>query len=113
MSTDEVPEVDPLGAQRALVAGAVLLDVREPSEWQAGRAPGARHIPLGELAARAEEIPTGTEIVVVCRSGARSLLAAGALRAAGYPAANLAGGMQAWELAGLPVVADAGPGSVI
>jgi rhodanese-related sulfurtransferase len=94
-------------------AGAVLLDVREPDEWQAGRAPRARHIPLGQLARRAAELPQGRAVVTVCRSGARSARAAALLARDGRKVSNLAGGMHAWARAGLPVVARGGrPGHV-
>jgi rhodanese-related sulfurtransferase len=93
--------------------GAVLLDVREPQEWQAGHAPRARHIPLGQIARRAGELPKGRAVVTVCRSGARSARAAALLAADGREVSNLAGGMHAWVRAGLPVVArGGGPGRV-
>lgn len=104
----EVPVVGPADASALVGAGAFLLDVREHDEWVAGHAPDAVHIPLGELGARVEELPADRRIVAVCRSGARSGAAAGALLGAGYDAVNLAGGMQAWEATGLPVVTDSG-----
>ena len=88
--------------------GAVLLDVREPYEWQAGHAPNARHIPLGQLARRAGELPPGRAVVIVCRSGTRSARAAALLARDGREASNLTGGMHAWACAGLPVVARGG-----
>ncbi len=92
---------------------ALLLDVREHHEWHAGHAPMALHVPLGELTVRHEVLPSDRAIVVVCRSGQRSQLAAQALVAAGYDAANLAGGMQRWVASGLPVeAAGGGPGVV-
>jgi rhodanese-related sulfurtransferase len=98
------PEVDPLEADRLVAGGALLLDVREPDEWAAGHAPAAVHVPLRTLPANRPE--PGRAIVAVCRSGARSARAAEALRQWGYDAVNLAGGMQAWATAGLPVVTD-------
>jgi len=93
--------------------GAVILDVREPHEWQAGHAPKARHIPLGQLARRAGELPRGRAVVTVCRSGARSGRAAALLAREGLEVSNLTGGMHAWARAGLPVVARGGaPGHV-
>lgn len=89
-------------------SGAVLLDVREPHEWQAGHAPKARHIPLGELARRARELPNGKAVITVCRSGARSARAAALLAREGREVSNLTGGMHAWARAGLPVVARGG-----
>jgi rhodanese-related sulfurtransferase len=88
--------------------GAWLLDVRENDEWAAGHAPGARHIPLGELSARAGEVPRDQVVYVICRSGARSARAAQALTAAGWEAINVAGGMQDWAAAGRPMTADSG-----
>ena len=88
--------------------GAWLLDVRENDEWAAGYAPGARHIPLGELGARTAEIPQDQTIYVICRSGMRSGRAANALAAAGWQAVNVAGGMQDWAAAGPPMTTDSG-----
>lgn len=105
----EVPEVDAREATGVVDAGGVLLDVREPDEWEAGHAPGALHIPMGELQARQDEIPTDRRIVAVCRSGGRSSQVTAALDDAGYDAVNLAGGMQAWAEQGLPMESDAGP----
>jgi rhodanese-related sulfurtransferase len=97
-------------AQAAALAGsgAVLLDVREPHEWQAGHAPRARHIPLSQLSRRAAELPESRAVVTVCRSGGRSARAAAMLARQGREVSNLAGGMHAWARAGLPVVARGG-----
>lgn len=103
----DVPAVDPVEATRRLDAGSRLLDVREADEWDAGHAAGAVWIPLGDLAVRQGDVPA-EPLVVVCRSGVRSARAVAALRAAGYDAVNLAGGMRAWEAAGMPVVTDGG-----
>ncbi len=88
--------------------GGWLLDVREPDEWAAGHAPQARHIPLGQLGARAAEVPQDQDVYVICRSGHRSARAAEALNGAGWRAINVAGGMQNWAAAGRPMVADSG-----
>ena len=91
-----------------------LVDVREPDEWDAGHIEGAQHIPLGDLAARLDEIPRDRTVVAVCRSGSRSDRAAKGLRASGFAAENLDGGVTAWTRAGLPLVDNAGrPGRVI
>lgn len=92
---------------------AILLDVREPAEWRAGHAPDARHIPLGQLAQRAGELPDGRPVITVCRSGHRSARAAAFLARDGREVFNVAGGMAAWAHAGLPVRASSGPGRVI
>jgi rhodanese-related sulfurtransferase len=87
---------------------AWLLDVREDDEWTAGHVPGATHIPLGQLSARAAEVPQGVTVYVICRSGARSSRAAVALSGSGWDAVNVAGGMQDWAAAGRPMTADSG-----
>ena len=73
-----------------------ILDVREPSEVAEWAIPGAVNIPIGELSARATEIPRQEEVVVVCASGGRSSQATEALARAGWDAHNLVGGMSAW-----------------
>jgi rhodanese-related sulfurtransferase len=87
---------------------ALLIDVREPEEWAAGHAPGARHIPLGELGARTGEIPQDTEVYVICRSGTRSARAVAALTGAGWKALNVTDGMQGWAAAGRTMETDSG-----
>ena len=83
--------------------GAVLIDVREQSEWRSGHAPRARHIPLATLDGATRRLPQGATIVVMCASGNRSRGAAAQLRAAGFQATSLAGGIGAWRAAGGPV----------
>lgn len=93
---------------------AVLLDVREQHEWDAGHAPQARHLAMSELAGRVSEIPADVTVICVCHVGGRSAAVSEALTRAGFTAVNLSGGMVAWEAAGLPVVDDVGgPGVVI
>jgi molybdopterin/thiamine biosynthesis adenylyltransferase/rhodanese-related sulfurtransferase len=74
-----------------------LIDVREPYEWEIAHLPGARLIPLGELAGEMSSFDATREIVVYCRSGARSADATRHLRAAGFRASNLAGGILRWS----------------
>jgi DMSO/TMAO reductase YedYZ molybdopterin-dependent catalytic subunit len=88
-------------------AGALLIDVREPGEWQAGHVAQAWLLPMGQVARHRDDLPQDRQIVVVCRSGGRSAAVAEALRAWGLDAVNLSGGMTAWALAGLPVVTPA------
>lgn len=88
--------------------GAVLIDVREPDEFAQGHAPGARLIPLGQLPARLAELAAQNNkpVVLICRSGRRSAVAADVLNKAGFSrVVNVSGGMLAWQQAGLPVVA--------
>ena len=97
-------EVDATGARQLVEDGALLLDVREDIEWQAGHAPEATHLPMSRIGASVSQLPTDRLIVCVCHVGARSAAVAEALNNAGYSATNLAGGMDAWAAAGLPVV---------
>jgi adenylyltransferase/sulfurtransferase len=86
----------------SLINGAVpeqitIIDVREPGEFAVSHLPGARHIPIGELARRLGEIPAGTTAIFICRSGARSLTACGIAVSAGIATlAHLEGGLLAW-----------------
>jgi len=84
---------------------ARLIDVRETSELSAeGFIEGVEHVPLARIAEAARRWNTDDELVIVCRSGARSAAAASALCAMGFHrVANMAGGMLAYKAAGLPV----------
>ena len=97
-------QVTPAEARRRQQAGALLVDVREPGEWQAGHAPGATLIPMGQVPARLAELPADREIVLICRSGNRSGQVQRFLLAQGYrTVVNVAGGMGDWARAGLPL----------
>lgn len=89
-------QIDALEAKGRMDSGAILIDVHEPQEWQAGHAQGARHIPLAQLAQRQRELPAGRPLITVCRSGARSARAASLLAEQGREVSNLRGGMRAW-----------------
>jgi rhodanese-related sulfurtransferase len=92
-----------------IAADSVLLDVREPDEFAAGHAPGARHLPMREVPARLAEVPEGRDLVVVCRSGVRSAHVVGFLLGNGWRRVrNLGGGMHDWVAAGRPLVSDTG-----
>lgn len=85
---------------------AHILDVREDSEYYSGHVPHSRHIPLGALGKRHIELEKfkNKPIIVVCRSGARSGSACGALRKLGFEKVyNLSGGMGAWQQANMPM----------
>jgi rhodanese-related sulfurtransferase len=89
--------------------GVTLLDVREDDEWAAGHAPGAKHIPLGELTTRVDELaelPDDQPLYVICRSGGRSARATAWLNATGWDAVNVAGGMGSWATEGRPMTTD-------
>jgi hydroxyacylglutathione hydrolase/adenylyltransferase/sulfurtransferase len=102
-------EVTPEQAQQALADGsALLVDVREDYEWEAGRIDGAEHIELTQLPARAEELPQDRTLIFVCRVGARSAMAADAFGRAGFEARTMAGGMVRWDAEGRPIVPEGG-----
>src|SRR6195952_2285017 len=115
MPSDVTPQISASEAVELLAGdSAVLLDVREQHEWDAGHAPQARHLAMSELAGRVSEIPPDVTVICVCHAGGRSAAVSDALIRAGFDAMNLSGGMAAWEAAGLPVVDDdGGPGTVI
>jgi rhodanese-related sulfurtransferase len=94
MDSDITP--DDLRARLDAGERVFVLDVREPEEVAAWPFPGAHHIPLGQLGGRTDELPLGATIVVICHAGVRSAVAADALSRAGWPATNLAGGVEAW-----------------
>ena len=97
-------EVSPQRTKEMLDAGeAVVVDVREDYEREAGHIEGSRHIELERLASQAESLPRDKPIVFQCRLGARSAMAAQAFRASGYDAWSMAGGLQRWHDEGLPV----------
>ena len=102
-----IPTIDVTEADRRLredPAGPILLDVREASEFAEVRAPGALRVPTSTFMTRLDEIPADRPLLVVCHLGGRSAAVAGYLiRAGRTDVVNVAGGMEAWERAGLPV----------
>lgn len=100
----EIEEITPQQAKEMLDAGeAQLVDVRQQSEWDAGRIPGATHIPLDQLGPRAGEIDPGSKVIFQCLGGGRSAMATEAFVAGGREAVNMAGGIKAWAEGGLPM----------
>ncbi|HEY2950420.1 MAG TPA: rhodanese-like domain-containing protein [Micromonosporaceae bacterium] len=99
----EVPGV----TEAEVGAHAYVLDVREHDEWTAGHAPGAHHVPMMEIPLRLAEVPIDGDVVVVCRSGARSGQVVAYLQQNGWNnVRNLLGGMQDWAAAGRPLVSE-------
>lgn len=89
--------------------GAIqLIDVRAAHEHDAGHIAQTTLIELSEISSRAGEIDADRPVVFYCRSGARSAMATDAFSQAGYDAHNMAGGMLAWQAAGLPIAPDGG-----
>ncbi len=106
-----VPQIAVGDLRESLAHGAVtLIDVRNRNEWNLGHIAEARHIALGYLGDRLDEIPRDKPIVLQCASGARSMIGASILRARGLDrVVNLAGGINDWYAAGLPTVPDEAP----
>lgn len=88
--------------------GLQLIDVRQRYEFEAGRIAGARHLELMALATEAGTIERDRPLVFYCRSGVRSAMATEAFAQAGFEAHNMAGGLLAWDAAGLPIEPDGG-----
>lgn len=107
-----VPSVDVMEAD-ALLRGApdvsagpaaILVDVREPGEFFMLRAPGAALLPISQFIARHGELPKDRTLLMICATGNRSTQATAYLLANGWSdVRNVAGGMRAWQMAGLDV----------
>lgn len=100
-----VPTVSVDQLPTPLPEGLVVLDVREPVEWEQAHVPGSLHIPLMDVPARLADIPTDTQVLVVCAVGGRSAQAVHYLQAQGVDAINLDGGLVEWHAAGRELVA--------
>jgi rhodanese-related sulfurtransferase len=101
-------EVSREEAQKLIDAGAQLIDVRADHEWEAGRIAGATHLPLAELPQRTGELDKDRPVLLYCRGGNRSTMAAAALAETGYDAAKLSEGIVGWDEAGLPLAPEGG-----
>ncbi|MEA2375224.1 MAG: hypothetical protein QOD53_1687, partial [Thermoleophilaceae bacterium] len=95
-------------ARELIEAGAQVVDVRSHYEHEAGHIAGDRHMPLVELDADAQQLDREKPVILYCRSGDRSGMAADALRASGWEAYSVAGGLVAWAEAGLPLEPEGG-----
>jgi glyoxylase-like metal-dependent hydrolase (beta-lactamase superfamily II)/rhodanese-related sulfurtransferase len=96
--------VDPEQASKAIDSGAVVVDVRESGEFAEGHVRGAIHVPLGQISARAGELPRGVPLVAYCGHGERASSAVSLLEHASLgPLFNLTGGFAAWKDTGYPV----------
>jgi rhodanese-related sulfurtransferase len=106
--SSEAREVSREEARKMVEDGAQLLDVRADHEWEAGRIAGAKHVPLPELPQRTGEIEKDRPVVVYCRGGNRSSMAAAALGEAGYEAVKLSEGIVGWDKDDLPLEPEEG-----
>jgi rhodanese-related sulfurtransferase len=107
MNPGGIPTIDVHEAARRLSedpARPLLLDVREPDEFATVRAPDAVLLPTSTFTSRMAELPVDRPLLVVCHLGSRSMAVTGFLiRSGRTDVVNVAGGMDAWEAAGLPV----------
>ncbi len=87
----------------AHATGAFVLDVREDHEFTAGHVPGAVHVPMHELTARMDELPTDEPFFVICAVGGRSRQVVDHLRAQGLKAFNVSDGTSGWAQRGWPL----------
>jgi rhodanese-related sulfurtransferase len=113
MDDSAVPQLPVAQLPADFGEAAVLLDVREDDEWQRGHAPGAQHIPMGDVPARMDEIDPDKQLFVICHVGGRSLRVSQYLQRNGYEPVNVEGGMLAWAQAGRPVVTDTGTAGAV
>jgi rhodanese-related sulfurtransferase len=95
-----IPEIDVDELESRLAGGAELIDVRETNEYDEAHVPGAWLLPLSELSDRVDEVPSDHPVLLICRSGARSMRAAESLAAQGRDVTNVAGGTLAWMASG-------------
>jgi rhodanese-related sulfurtransferase len=95
--------VDPARARELIEGGAQLVDVRTADEHAAGHIAGATHVPLERLDEATGALERDRPLVVYCRGGNRSAMAAEALRRSGWHAHSIAGGLVAWAESGLPL----------
>jgi rhodanese-related sulfurtransferase len=100
-----IEQLDPTQVQAKMKQSPrpFLLDVRTPTEYKTAHISGAELIPLEEVSSKINRIPKGREIICVCASGSRSVVAVRQLTSLGYQVSNLKGGMYHWMQAGLPV----------
>lgn len=102
MTEPQEIDVDELAIR--LDGGAVVIDVREADEYEAAHVPGAVLVPLSELQDRVEDVPADRPVLVICKSGARSMRACEFLAPLGRDVTNVAGGTMAWIDSGREVV---------
>ncbi|MDA8196050.1 MAG: rhodanese-like domain-containing protein [Actinomycetota bacterium] len=113
MTSEDIPEINPLQAYEAISNGTPIVDVREADEFDAGHIADAISLPLSTISESYREMSLPETLIINCRSGARSARATEFLRSIGYNAYNLTGGVIAWTHAGLPIETSDGRPPVI
>jgi rhodanese-related sulfurtransferase len=103
-----MPEISPTQAKDLIEGGAQVLDVRTPEEFEAGRVPSARYVPLSDVQAHVAELDKEKPVVLYCRSGDRSAPAADAFAASGWDAHSIEGGLARWSEEGNPLEPEGG-----
>jgi rhodanese-related sulfurtransferase len=106
LTAGDVRDVEPVELHNMLQSASeerpIVVDVREPWEYQRGHVPGALLIPLGQLSSRLGELDTEQPVALICQTGSRSLSAAALLGQKGFKTIyNVAGGTSAWKHSGL------------
>ena len=101
-------QLPPTRARELIEGGAQVVDVRTAGEHAAGHIAGSAHIPLERLGEEADELERERPVVVYCRGGNRSAMAAEAMRNSGWDAHSIDGGLVAWSDAGLPLEPEGG-----
>jgi rhodanese-related sulfurtransferase len=101
-----VTELEPQEVARQVETGSQLIDVRPAGVGGGEHIAGDRHIEFDQLSERGGEVDRDTSVVFYCQTGKRSQMAAEAFRGEGQDAYHLAGGIEAWKAAGLPVEHD-------
>ena len=95
----------PIGAAAATIRnGALVIDVREPDEYESGHVPSARSIPAATVSSQSRQLPKREPVYVICAAGNRSRAVAEHLAGQGFNALTVVGGTQGWIAAGHPVI---------
>lgn len=103
-----MPVVEASEAKQLIDSGAQLIDIRTPVEYETGRIPGSRHIPLADVPRESETLDKGKPVILYCRAGNRSGPAADAFAASGWDAHSIDGGLVAWAEAGYELDPEGG-----
>ncbi|GAB3667216.1 hypothetical protein GCM10027596_35900 [Nocardioides korecus] len=105
----QTPEITVDQLVEVMTTGAAVIDVREPAEYVEAHVPGARPVPMSQLANRLGELDKSAPVYVVCASGNRSAAMTDLLIASGFEAYSVAGGTSGWIRSGRDVVTGSQP----